>query len=200
MKQINDRRQGMLQFLQPHMEECFQKTCELIQSEIESRGNEIWKELKAAVDKVLCLSAEAQDRQQKGALQYLVFSFLKSGIYLDEMIFRLEFLDDQFYLDEQETAALFHITFLEEKYRDDTAYLHHKAREKFVRLREHELLYVNEQYAPYYYAVTYKMLENLAKLIVQEIAESNVRITDKFKILYGEYMDSAAIIYSRETE
>ncbi len=76
------------------MEECFQKSCGLIQSEIEAHGNEIWGEIKAAVNKVLQLSAEAQDRQQKGALQYLVFSFLKSGIYLDKMIFHLGWLEN----------------------------------------------------------------------------------------------------------
>ncbi len=177
MEQTNDRRREIIQYLQPCMEECFQKSCGLIQSEIETHGNEIWGEIKAAVNKVLQLSAGVQDKQQKGALQYLVFSFLKSGIYLDKMIFHLGCLDDQFYLDRQEAAALFNITFLEDKFRNDIAYLHHKAKEKFVRFKEHELLYVNEQYAPYYYAVAYRMIENLTGLIRQEILESNVRIT-----------------------
>lgn len=61
-------------------------------------------------------------------------------------------------------------------------------------------MYVNEQYAPYYYAVAYRMIENLTGLIRQEILESNVRITDKFKILYGEYMDSATVIYPKENQ
>ncbi len=200
MEQTNDRRQEIVQYLQPYMEECFQKSCGMIQSEVETHGNEIWGELKSAVNKVLQLSAEAQDKQQKGALQYLVFSFLKSGIYLDKMIFHLGCLDDQFYMDGQEAAALFNITFLEDKYRNDTAYLHHKTKEKFIRLKEHELLYVNEQYAPYYYAVVYRMIENLTDLVMQEIAGSSVRITDKFKILYGEYMDKAAVIYPKENQ
>ncbi len=87
-----------VQYLQPHMEECFQKSCGMIQSEVETHGNEIWGEIKTAVNKVLQLSAEAQDKRQKGPLQYLVFSFLKSGVYLDKMIFHLGCLDDQFYI------------------------------------------------------------------------------------------------------
>lgn len=197
---VKERKEEILIFLQPHMEECFQKSCELIQSEIETHGNEIWKELKTSIDKVLLLSSDAQEKQQKGAIQYLVFNYLKSSIYLDKMVFYIECLDDRFYLDGQEAATLFDITFLEDKYRNDIAYLHHKTKEKFIRLKEHELLSVNEQYAAYYYAIAYRMIENLTELIMQEIAGSNVRIADKFKILYGEYMDSATVIYPKESQ
>lgn len=198
MKQINDRRQGMQQFLQPYMEECFQKTCELIQPEIESRGNEIWKEFKAAIDKVLRILADAQEKHQKGAIQYFVFSFLRGSIYMDKMIFHIGCLDDRFYLDEEEITMLFNITFLEDKYRNDISCLYHKTKEKFIRLQEYELLYINEWYASYYYAIIYRMIESLTELIQQEIVKSNVRITDKFKILYGEYMDTATVVYPKE--
>ena len=142
----------------------------------------------------------AQDRQQKGAFQYLVFSFLKSSIYLDRLVFYIECLDDRFYLDEEEVSILFNIAFLEDKYRNDITYLHHKVKEKFIRIKEHELLYVNDQYASYYYAIAYRMIENLSELIMQEITGSDARISNKFKILYGEYMDSATVIYSRESQ
>lgn len=200
MFEVKERKEEIFIFLQSHMEECFQKSCELIQSEIEIHGKEIWKELKAAIDKVLQSSVNAQNRQQKGALQYLVFSFLKSSIYLKKMVFYIECPDDRFYLNGQEAATLFSITFLEDKYRNDIAYLHHKTKEKFIRLKEHELLSVNEQYAAYYYAIAYRMIENLTGLIMKEIVKSNVRITDKFKILYGEYMDSVAVIYPKEPQ
>lgn len=42
------------------------------------------------------------------------------------------------------------------------------------------------------------MVESLAELIMKEIAESGVKITDRFKILYGGYMDQAAIVHSKE--
>ncbi len=200
MKQMNDRIHEISQFLQPYMGECFQKSCELIRSEIEIRGNEIWKEIKSAIGKALRSLVSAQDRQQKGAFQYLVFSFLKSSIYLDRLVFYIECLDDRFYLDEEEASILFNIAFLEDKYRNDITYLHHKVKEKFIRLKEHELLYVNDQYASYYYAIAYRMIENLSELIMQEITGSDARISNKFKILYGEYMDSATVIYSRESQ
>lgn len=198
MFKISERKEEILLFLQPYMEECFQKSCGLIQSEIEIHGNEIWKELKAAIGKVLQILTEAQEKQQKGAIQYLVFSFLKGGIYIDKIIFHLGCLDEQFYMDEEETATLCNITFLEDKYMNDIFCLYHKAKEKFIRLQEYELLYINERYATYYYAIAYQMIESLTELIQKEIIKSHVRITDKFKILYGEYMDTATVVYPKE--
>lgn len=67
--------------------------------------------IKNAVHEVLKLSKEAQNRQQKGAIQYLVFSFLKSGIYMDKLLLHLECLDDSFYLEQQETSKIFELSF-----------------------------------------------------------------------------------------
>ena len=76
------------------MEECFQKSCGLIQSEIETHGNEIWGEIKATVNKVLQLSAGAQDKQQRSLI--LLFWKISLGIIKLIIVGCILYENDQF--------------------------------------------------------------------------------------------------------
>lgn len=46
--------------------------------------------------------------------------------------------DYRFYLDEEETAEIFSLTFLQERYGNDILYLYQKTEEKFVKIQNHE--------------------------------------------------------------
>lgn len=185
-------------YLKGDMEECFQHTCQLVQTEIETSGSQIWDELKEKLDEVLKLVAEMQKRQKKGNIQYLGFYFLQNSIWRDKLNFQVNALDDSFYLDESETARCFCPAFLQDKYGSDISCLYEKAKEKIIRIQKYELVKLKEYYAVYYYSIMYRMIESLAEKIMLEVKESNVRITDKFKIIYGGYMDRATIIYTKE--
>ena len=80
MKQNHDRRPEMLQFLQPYMEEKFQKSCGQIQVEIEKNGHAIWDELKGTISELLLYVDDTQKQHKKGEIKYFVCSFLRSGI------------------------------------------------------------------------------------------------------------------------
>lgn len=198
MEKLKNRKEDILRFLQPYMEECFQKSCQLMQTDIEKHGTEIWFRLRDTLNEVLQVSEDAQTRQQKGPIQYLVISFLRSGIYMDKLTFYLESLDDSFYLDHQETARIFEMTFLQKQFMDDVSFLHKKVKEKFIRLQNYELLEIREEYAFFYYSIVFEMLKHLSELMVHEIERSNVKITDQFKILYGEYLETSTVVYPKE--
>ncbi len=196
----NNRRTAIIQYLQTSMEKYFYASCQLFQSDIETHGSEIWKELRHAIDETLKSVLKAWDKNQKGAIQYLAFSFLRSSLYLDELEFSIEALDDSFYLDGRETAGSYHPTFLQERYSEDLSQLYKEASRKFIRMQEHELFWIKEQYTACYETVIYRMIENLSGLIMQEVAESSVPITDDFKIIYGEFMGRAVVLYTKEKE
>ena len=88
------------------MEECFQKSCNSIQTGLECYANDIWAELRSSINECLNHAVAMQEQQIKGNLQYLVFSFMQYGIYLDNLEMRIDALDDSFYLDEQESEAV----------------------------------------------------------------------------------------------
>ena len=49
MEQIAEQREQISQYLRPYMEDCFQKSCNLIQTEIERHAIEIWARLRNCI-------------------------------------------------------------------------------------------------------------------------------------------------------
>lgn len=198
--QISNRKTEISQYLQTYMEECFQSSCQLFQTDMEQHGNRIWDDLKDAINIILQVASQAQKQGQKGDIQYLAFSFLRSSLYVDRLELRIEVLDDGFYLDRQEAAGDYCLTFLQERFLGDLSLLYRKVREKFIRFQNYELSAIKMQYGSYYDAFSYRMIENLRELIVQEVLKSGISITDNFKIIYGEFMDKAVVVYEKGEE
>lgn len=198
MQQEIDRRPEMLRFLQPYMEERFRETCGKIQITIEKDGAAIWKELNAAISGLLLHVDEMQKQHKKGRIKYFACSFLRSGIYLGRVGFYVHVMDEGFYLDEQETGMYYYPQFLQEAYLTDLDYLHEKEAEKFMRIQNNELVDIEEEYMKFYDSIMYKMMESMSGLIAETIAKSGIFIADDFKIIYGEYMGSATVLYTKE--
>lgn len=93
MEQENNRRPEMLQFLQPYMEEQFQKSCRQIQTEIEKNGHAVWDELKETIGKLLLCVDDMQKQHKKGKIKYFVCSFLRYSLYLGRPEFYIHAMD-----------------------------------------------------------------------------------------------------------
>lgn len=195
MEQMTERREQISQYLRPYMEECFQKSCNSIQTELECHAHEIWSELKDCINECLDHVGIMQEQQLKGKLQYLVFSFLRCGVYFDRLELRIDFLDDGFYLDEQETATSYYPDFLQKNYAEDINFLQKKAGEKFVRLQNYERSDIKTEYLGYYQSILFRMVESMTKVILELLADRNIQFEDDFKILFGEYMDNAKVLH-----
>ncbi len=200
MKQRHDRRPEMLQFLQPYMEERFYETCGKMQIEIEKNGYVIWNELKETINKLLLYVDDMQKRYKKNKIRYFVCSFLRYSLYLGRLEFYIHIMDDGFYLDEQETGIYYCPQFLQEVYLEDLNYLYEKATKKFIQIQNYEFFDVNEEYTKFYYSVMYKMMKSVSELIMETIEKSGIYIADDFKIIYGEYMDNAIVLYKKERD
>lgn len=195
---MKERAEELIYFLTPFMEENFDKSREILQDKIVCNAPEIWNDLKSVVHKVLESADKLQKQNRKGSLQYLLFSFMQYGVCSGILEINVSAYDDRFYLDEEEAAETFPLTFLQDQYGNDISYLYQKAEEKFVRIQNHERTDIREWYSDYYDSIAYAVVESLAELIMKEITESDVKITGCFKILYGGYMDQAVTVYSKE--
>lgn len=188
----------MLHFLQPYMEECFTESCRWIQAETDIRAAEIWTGLKDTICRVLQDVDVLQKQGRKGGIQYLSFSFMQYGVYMDRLEMQVEALDDNFYLDGQETAGFYRAVFLQDRYREDLAFLYRKAGERFVRMQDYEREEIKKEYAGFFSSVLLRMIQGIMGLVTETVRESGVRTTDRFMVLYGEYMERAVILYGEE--
>lgn len=196
--EITDRSKEIIEYLQSYMKEYFHHSCQGFQCEIEQQGDQIWQELKRTVDEVLEQTICMQKQGQKADIGYLVFSFLRSSMFQENLEIRVETLDDSFYLDMQESAAYYRPSFLQKRYQEDIARLCQQVEKKFVRAQANEMFLVKEQYISYYESFLYQMIESLAGLIMKEVIGSSIRVTDDFRIIYGEFMDKASVICTKE--
>ena len=96
MKEKYDRREDILQSMQPYMEERFQESGSSIQKKLEERGNEFWNGIHEKIERVFVQVKDLQERGQKGKIAYLVCSFMQCGVYLNRMLLRIEALDEGF--------------------------------------------------------------------------------------------------------
>lgn len=186
--------------LQSDMEECIKKSCQLIETEIQDNAYKIWEQLQNVIYGLLERVEMLQKQNKKGDMQYLVFSFLRYGVVMDKLEIRIDALDNIFYLDMQECAEYYAPMFLQERYAEDISLLYENASKRFIRLQNYEFVKVKEKYAEFYKVIISEMLKSLIELIVEMVVDSNVNISNQFKILYGEYMDKATVLYTKEKE
>lgn len=200
MEKIRQQRPEIIQFLQNNMEELFQNSCEKIQIELNINAEKIWDDFQSPINKCLDKSKELQHQNQKGSIQYLVFSIMQYGLCFDRIELRIDALDDGLYLDTQEVSAHYYADFLQDFFRKDLAFLYKKASEQFVRIQHYEQVQIKKKYAEYYYSLLFHMVKELIDLVYENVLDSGIAITDRFKIIFGEFMDNAVILYDEEAD
>lgn len=198
MGKVGNRETEIFQFLQPFMEEQFQLSCQWFQYVMEYYGSEVWNELKITIRKLLKKTELLQKEHKKGEVQYFIISFLRCSIYLDKLQWRMDILDDQFYLDDQECEGYYLPVFIQGKYWEDLDFLLEKARDRFIRLQNYEWMEIKEQYTEFYVLFVLQMVDSLIEYIMEEIEENKISLSESFKVICGEYMDRGIILYERE--
>ncbi|MDD6626884.1 MAG: hypothetical protein PUF03_01375 [Lachnospiraceae bacterium] len=198
MKCICDRKEEIMKYIQPCMEQYFMESCQRIQRETEENGAEVWQELKDILRDLLQKIRIMQEQNEKGEIQYFIFNFMESGVYTDKIEIYIDALDDGFYLDEQEAVCSYCPCFLQKLYQRDIEGLVRQIQKQFIRLQEYEIVEVKRKYIELYDRIMYEMIKSLSELVMREITGSGIKTAGMLKIAYGRYMDKAVIVYAKE--
>ncbi len=65
----------------------------------------------------------------------------------------------------------------------------------FIRVQNYELDEISKVYSEYYNVLMYRIIKSMSGLIMRTVSESGAGLSDSLRIMYGEYMGSAAVIY-----
>ncbi len=195
MEKVQPQRTELYTYLYTYMEELFQDSCRAVQTILDTDSGKIWKNFQAAVRECLEKTRIFQQQKQKGILHYLAFSPMQYAPFLDRLELRIDALDDGFYLDTQEASAHYHADFLQDRFLQDLIFLYEKAAEKFIRIQHFEQVQIRQNYAEYYDALLFQMIKALTGLILETVEESEVHAAGSLRIICGDYMDHAVILY-----
>lgn len=187
-------------FEQEYMDSCFDDTCQYIKKETDTHGRQIWEELRETLYRLLPRVKAAQAENKKGDAGYLLFSFMWYCAAIGKLEYQADILDDSYYLDRYETTEYYCPAFLQDRYREDLNYLKGKAERTLVRVQQFQVMEIQEIYTRWYNAIVFRLLEGMAEMAMEEIMESGIRITDRFQILYGDYMGKTVILYEKGRE
>ena len=193
MEKVQPQRTELYTYLYTYMEELFQDSCRAVQTILDIDSGKIWKNFQAAVREKTRIF---QQQKQKGILHYLAFSPMQYAPFLDRLELRIDALDDGFYLDTQEASAHYHADFLQDRFLQDLAFLYEKAAEKFIRIQHFEQVQIRQNYAAYYDSLLFQMIKALTDLILETVKECGVHAADSLRIICGDYMDHAVVLYA----
>lgn len=172
----------------------------------------------AAIGKVLAEGAgkveNAEGTSGAGEDQYLIFSCLHSSIFLKNYLIQIELMGKEMYGEEVLASGCWDAGELYRLFERDVEELKGQVRKRVPRIKEYETDYIRYAYAPFYHrmakAFIREMLgaalertENTADIENPEDIQTlrgDIRGRGQVKILFGEYMGEADLLFRVERE
>ena len=196
MEQIKDRRNDMIQFLQCHMEKQFVLSCRQVQIQLEECGDKVWEEFREHLTIVLNKANLRQVHGKKAEIKYFAVSFLHAEVLLDRLEWYFELLDEGLYLDEEEVSEYYCPAVLQKVYLRDLEYFRNLLEKHFIRIQNYEWIEIKKYYSLRYKALMREMVRSISNLIMDEMLNSKIILSDRPQIIYGDYMEKFSILYT----
>ena len=146
------------------------------------------------MDYMSIVAQEQQERRLK-VLYYLSIQPLRVGIRMNKLIFRIQVMEEEFYLGKREIVEYYYPDKIQKRFDDSITSLYQETRKKIIRMQQYEWGEIRNQYAKQYITWFYLMFKNEVSSILTCLEKCNVKVSENFKILFGEYMDRAEILY-----
>ncbi len=194
MEQLCERKDELLKKLELCIEERFLESCQVLQKIIDTSAEKIWDDFCSKISSALQDTRKLQLQNRKGSIQYLLFTFMQYSTWINRLELCISVLDDGFYLDEEDVKQYYVPDFLQGRYLEDIEYFYAKARESMVRLQDYELQEINIYYSDFYNSILYKLVSTMKDEIIELVMDSGISVTDRFMIIYGEYMGEGTIL------
>lgn len=156
------------------------------------------KVLGEIMDQASCKEEESRNEEA----QYLLFSCLHSSIFLKKYLIRIDLMGSGLYSDAPLAASYWDAGDIYGLFEKDIEEIRRKTGKRIPRLREYETDYIRYAYAPYYHrmakAFIWEMIDGL--LECSQVPERQTEEEKQVKILFGEYMGEADILFTAGRE
>ena len=195
MEKVQPQRTELYEYLNTYMEQLFQDSCSAVQTILDTDSAKIWEHFRMAFVNVWKKTKACNSRIKKESCIISCSVRCSMRPFWTGWNCVFDALDDGFYLDTQEASVHYHADFLQDRFQEDLAFLYEKAAEKFIRIQHFEQVQIRQNYAVYYDSLLFQMIKALTGLILETVEESGVHAADSLRIICGDYMDHAVILY-----
>lgn len=147
------------------------------------------------IDQYLDKILQMQIKEKKDSINYIVFSFLYSGIDLETFEIQLEAFDEKFYLDESPITGEVKSNILEKYWNTDWNNFYTFMQKKIIRLQYSDIYPYRKLFITKYKKLIRTFLLQFIPIIIFLEKFQKIKKADDFRILYGEYRSKCEVLY-----
>lgn len=199
---MKNRKSESMKAMAEIMPKQFLKSSEQIVLFCEENAREIVHRFLKEFSVALEQAASLQDKGEKGKVSYILFSPLYSSIFLKKYLIRMDIMDNRFYSDTAQSATYWdagNIYYLFEK---DVETIAGILGNHIPRICEYEIDYIRYAYAPYYHRLVKTFIQEILGEVLKEenLFSQRIGLENEVKILFGEYMGEADVLFTLKEE
>ena len=155
-----------------------------------------------ALGKVFEKETAGKGEERGGEAQFLLFSCLHSSIFLKRYLIQIELMGKEMYGSEPPAAASWDAGDIYGLFERDVEELKEKVRKKVPRIRGYETDYIRYVYAPYYHRMAKAFIREMLGAVLdgRQVSPGDRQGETKMRILFGEYMGEADVLFTVERE
>lgn len=180
-------------FMQPVL----RSSMEALMKEYKENEKIVLQTFQKTLERLYRIAAEIQATGEKGTLSYLGISYCLSSAYTGNYEFRLDVYGKELYLDEKECCVYWKPDFINTYLQRDVAYFRKTIKEKIPRIREYEERQFIMGYMKNYMYIVLEFLKQKLPEVMEGIKSDNVKISEDFKVFFGEYMGKCTLVKIR---
>ena len=139
---------------------------------------------------------DMQKKNLKGEVNYIYFSLLRTSILEGRGEFRIDFYDENWFLDKEESSVNIELDFLYSTLFELESLLKNKKMEYGRTITEMDIEYIILDEADKYHILCAEFLKDMVKeQFINLPSYKEMKKSSNLKILVGEFMDETEIIY-----
>lgn len=168
--------------------------------------DEMYKGDKAAIEENLNLAFSEvckqaiviQEKQLKGDIKYIYISLLRTSILENKGEYRIDLYDENWFLDKEETSINIDLNFIYVPLFDFVKELKEKKKEygRTITDMDIEDIMLREVYK--FHVLAVEFLKGLIENFIKISSYEEMKKAEDIRILAGEYMDEAEILYPQQ--
>lgn len=182
-------------FAKETFRELLEQSTKCMLQELNQNTNSVKKEFLQAIDSVLTLGYQMQQKKEKEAIAFLHIFYLKASLLTGTYELQINLFDKRFYFDKQECYGFWIPKLFIKYFEEDMAKFYEKARKHLIQFG-----YAGKQEVKLHYYDAY--LAMIGQFIVKEAPEiaklssfQKLEKEERFTILFGGYLDQAIRVY-----
>lgn len=137
---------------------------------------------------------------KKGKIQYIVISYLLSGVLTGKYDFKIDLFDEQFYLDEVELSDYWNYPYLFFCYEQDINQFEHYIRKRMIRIQKWEIQKIALQYFNDYLLLVIPLFREFVARIQKEQGFFWFSEEEDLQVSFGGYLDKGMILYGEKEQ